>query len=96
MAGFKAKLATAFLGLAVLAAGVLLWAGPANAFWGDYGEAPPEFFGVRLGSAIRDYPGMLRRVHPANDSDNGIVNYYRDADNSASIAGATVQEDLAN
>ena len=96
MAGFRGKFAGAFLGLAVLTAGLLFSAGPVGAFWGDYGEAPPEFFGVRLGSAIRDYPGMLRRVHPANDSDNGIVNYYRDADNSASIAGATVQEDLAN
>ncbi len=91
MPGFLVKFARAFFGLTGLAAGLLLLAGPAGAFWGDYGEAPPEFFGVRLGDDIRDYPDMLRRVHPANDGANGIADYYREADNSATIAGVPVQ-----
>ena len=82
MAGFRGKFAGAFLGLAVLTAGLLFSAGPAGAFWGDYGEAPPEFFGVRLGDDIRDYPDMKL--------DNG-GRYYRETDNNASIAGMPMQ-----
>ena len=91
MAGFRGKFAGAFLGLAVLTAGLLFSAGPAGAFWGDYGEAPPEFFGVRLGDDIRDYPDMLP-LYPG-DGSAGRFGYYREADSNASIVGATVQND---
>ena len=89
MAGFRGKFAGAFLGLAVLTAGLLISAGPAGAFWGDYGEAPPEFFGVRLGDDIRDYPDMLP-LYPG-DGSAGRFGYYREADSNASIVGAIVQ-----
>ena len=89
MAGFRGKFAGAFLGLAVLTAGLLFSAGPAGAFWGDYGEAPPEFFGVRLGDDIRDYPDMLP-LYPG-DGSAGRFGYYREADSNASIVGAIVQ-----
>ena len=92
MAGFRGKFAGAFLGLAVLTAGLLISAGPAGAFWGDYGEAPPEFFGVRLGDDIRDYPDMLP-LYP-DDGDAGLFDYYREADSNATIAGVAVQNNL--
>ena len=91
MAGFRGKFAGAFLGLAVLTAGLLFSAGPVGAFWGDYGEAPPEFFGVRLGDDIRDYPDMLP-LYP-DDSDKARVSYYREADSNATIVGVAVQND---
>ena len=75
--------------LAALAATLLARPLPALAFWGDYGQEPPSFFGVQLGSDIRDYPDMLRR--DPSDEDEALA-YYREADSAASIAGVRVQK----
>lgn len=67
---------------------VLLLAEPAQAFWGDYGEEPPSFFGVQLGSDIRDYPDMKLK----GDLENGASDYYCEFDNTRLIEEISVRK----
>ena len=59
--------------------------------WGDYGEEAPSFFGVQLGTDIRNYPGM--KSFEGEDRSNP-VSYYREADKDASLAGITLRKNL--
>ncbi len=74
-----------------LAVAALFPAERAQAFWGDNGEGPPSFFGVQLGSDIRNYPGMkpLR-----NWKDKDFASYYREADEKASFEGISLLKDV--
>lgn len=67
---------------------VLLFAEPAQAFWGDYGEEPPSFFGVQLGGDIRDYPDMKLE----GDAEDGVGDYYRESDSTKFIEGIPLQK----
>lgn len=77
--------------LAVLGFGMLfLLESPAEAFWGDYDvEEPPSFFGVQLGSDIRDYPDM-KTNYPHDDGVD--VWYFRDSDKTAQFIGIPLQD----